>query len=761
MTQRSRTSLSGFLFATALALGAATVAGDARAACGADGQAPCTTAAAAKSSSNPFCPAGTFHDPRNGGECWSCPSGYTRSAAAVTAGNACYIPAGEKLSGATRHNKTAFAWDCKGGTFWDGYEGGYCWSCPSGYNRTANHIKGGNACSAGVPEQRSVATYKAKWGCPSGTFFDPRNGGECWTCSAGYNRNLNPVANADACTAQAPCNSGLKLASGVCVTTDASGRPRTCGHLNQRPCTVVEFIPSCEKGLTEVGGNGRCITDNIAANIIGTLNAAIDPSRAARIKADAANAARQFDAFLVQLKSGMNRVASDAAASAALKRIETAIRTRRLDPQSQADMQLLGSKLGLLAGQAGSIVPANVAKSSFGVFVQVSSAAIVGVSEGYAMIMNTAPAAGTFQIGLIQALGGSLGPSVGASAQVGIFWQPGTIDDAPGASVGLGVEASAGVGGAVGVTWNVSEGMEKKPDAWTQAIPGFQVAFSPGAKLSAAASGGWTTLLQKWEVAAAPSPAPTPAPAPAPPPTAAPAPAAASIVADWGYLYGVQPNGDLWAYRLDAGGKFGYSGKIGHGWSALKIVTAGNTGELFAVAANGDLLYYKHDANLAWQVSGRKVGNGWAGMKWVFAGGNHGDQRVVFAVDGGGTLRDYRFGGGAMASISSSVIGTGWGGFTQVFAGGNGAVYAIDTGGRLLKYQYNLANTAQTPSPQVIGSGWNVYRRVFAGSNGAIFGVDAAGKLFYYRDRGAGGVAGPEPVGTGFSLANLTAMLRW
>lgn len=29
-----------------------------------------------------------FHDPRNGGECWSCPSGYNRTVFPVTANNA-------------------------------------------------------------------------------------------------------------------------------------------------------------------------------------------------------------------------------------------------------------------------------------------------------------------------------------------------------------------------------------------------------------------------------------------------------------------------------------------------------------------------------------------------------------------------------------------------------------------------------------------------------------------------------------------------
>ncbi|MCF8199262.1 MAG: hypothetical protein K9J42_10875, partial [Sulfuritalea sp.] len=366
----------------------------AHAACGADGQSACTTTAASKSSTKPFCPSGAFPDPRNGGECWSCPGGYTRSGAAVTASNACYIPAGEKLSSASRHQKTPWAWDCKGGRFWDGYQGGYCWSCPGGYNRTGNHIKGGNACSASVPEKRSTATYRSKIGCPGGTAFDPRNNGECWSCPPGYNRNANAVTGGAACTAQSACNSGLKLISGKCVSTDASGRPTTCGHLNQRPCTVTEFLPSCDKDLTELGGKGKCITDTIVKDAMaGAAKFAADAARKfdegvngatrAAAKLAANNAVRKFNPFLRDLKKRMDGFGANE--KAALDRIVKTIRSGKVDRQAQQDMRMIGAKLGLLAGQAGAIVPDNVKHSSFGVFFQDSAAAVVGVAAGYSM----------------------------------------------------------------------------------------------------------------------------------------------------------------------------------------------------------------------------------------------------------------------------------------------------------------------------------------------------------------------------------------
>jgi len=55
------------------------------------GSAPMSVVAAkAKYHSKVGCKKGTFHDPRKGGECWSCPRGYSRSASAVTKKKACH-----------------------------------------------------------------------------------------------------------------------------------------------------------------------------------------------------------------------------------------------------------------------------------------------------------------------------------------------------------------------------------------------------------------------------------------------------------------------------------------------------------------------------------------------------------------------------------------------------------------------------------------------------------------------------------------------
>jgi hypothetical protein len=89
------------------------------------------------------CKKGEIWDPINGGECWTC-SGKQRTIFAVTSNKACEKPAGESLKKASLKSKNAFS--CAKGTFFDPRKGGECWSCPSGYSRTLAAVTAGDAC---------------------------------------------------------------------------------------------------------------------------------------------------------------------------------------------------------------------------------------------------------------------------------------------------------------------------------------------------------------------------------------------------------------------------------------------------------------------------------------------------------------------------------------------------------------------------------------------------------------------------------------
>jgi len=146
------------------------------------------------------CPPGSFMDPTRGGECWSCPSGYDRSAAPVEWADACVKPAKENFKKVNRHGRATgfFGTDCPSGQFWDAKDG-HCYSCPSGYNRTGYSITDSRACSQLVPAQQSKATLNGKVQCQGNEIFDLINGGECWSCPEAADRTVYPINGSRAC----------------------------------------------------------------------------------------------------------------------------------------------------------------------------------------------------------------------------------------------------------------------------------------------------------------------------------------------------------------------------------------------------------------------------------------------------------------------------------------------------------------------------------------------------------------------------------
>jgi hypothetical protein len=150
------------------------------------------------------CEKGEFWDPRNGGECWSCSKGTRRTAYAVNSAKACVRPAYEKFKKAKKKRKNSrIGQGCPKGQFWDVKGGngllGACYTC-SGYRRTGYAVTHKKSCAKMVKEKLQKAAFKRKWACKAGMFYDPRKGGQCWTCPRNYFRTVNPVTHAKACT---------------------------------------------------------------------------------------------------------------------------------------------------------------------------------------------------------------------------------------------------------------------------------------------------------------------------------------------------------------------------------------------------------------------------------------------------------------------------------------------------------------------------------------------------------------------------------
>lgn len=90
------------------------------------------------------CPRGQFWDPN--GSCWSCPANSSRSVHAVTSDRAC----ARAVPVVRMHAIAAGSLACPSDSFFDRIDGGTCWRCPNGYSRTASQVKAGDACAASL-----------------------------------------------------------------------------------------------------------------------------------------------------------------------------------------------------------------------------------------------------------------------------------------------------------------------------------------------------------------------------------------------------------------------------------------------------------------------------------------------------------------------------------------------------------------------------------------------------------------------------------
>jgi hypothetical protein len=236
--------------------------------CGKFGQPACSVSRAVLAGRKPAgCAAGSFFDPIDGGTCWSCPADFVRHVTHVKAGDACIRPPGVAHARATRHGKGRglLGIDCLKGQFPD--PNGFCFSCPQGYTRTASAVTAGDACVRPMGAAIARASFKKSLACAPGSFFDLVDGGTCWRCPSGYGRTLAHVKAPNACAvdlvagahkALGRCADGLVNVGGVCA------RKGECGALGQRPCQLTERLPSCNKGLAEDFLKHRCVEDQVA-----------------------------------------------------------------------------------------------------------------------------------------------------------------------------------------------------------------------------------------------------------------------------------------------------------------------------------------------------------------------------------------------------------------------------------------------------------------------------------------------------------------
>lgn len=197
-----------------------------------------------------------FYDLIWGGTCWQAPvdngrGAWVRSAAAVDRDDAFWRVPRETTAAATKVKRTAWAWECPAGSFWDGHDWGGCWTCPASHpRRTAAAVWAGNACAATLNETRR-ARFVGFNGCPRpdpaamglkgrrmpGRPFLDIAGGGCYAC---------PTADED----------------GNILVTERNGSPV---YGDNKACTILfkwKPNPYPEPGLAGIGGVREILAEN-------------------------------------------------------------------------------------------------------------------------------------------------------------------------------------------------------------------------------------------------------------------------------------------------------------------------------------------------------------------------------------------------------------------------------------------------------------------------------------------------------------------
>lgn len=740
--------------------------------CGALDEPICTIAKATKQAKKPYCPRGSFWDIGKG-KCYSCGSGYNRTVFSVTSSKACEKPAYtarrkaqdkgkkycKKWTGGGCENtflgricapKICTNEGCPSGAFFD-IGKGRCYSC-NGYDRTIFSVTSNKACEKAFNPAFRKAKDRGKIGCPSGSFFDPRKGGECWSCPKGYDRGVSAVTSSNACGAKTACKSGLRQVGLFC---EKPGRPKYCGRENQRACRVWEHIPSCVGGMMESPKQGgKCIKPPKGVDPFwGTMAEAAEMVWAAIRSDDAAcmRATRNMQPtgvpFGSSLKGGvfagqcMREITAGTICEARgvidvmESIIEFAVEAGKgggsdlLEGMRQEYVKQRKSSVCRKAeSDAGKSIPAGPLKAAL---VEVTGsmcgmALMAGGETARDMVcLAKATNAGVFALGDGRATKQScanLGRAIGKTVETAVLF---------------GVTSKVG---KPAKKWIKKRHLEKKASKFKKDRRGrikledmkklverertidrillagkmfgiLKVGFDSSRKVAHIKEciADWSAK-EKFSAGA---------------PVKSPAKARDSEL-----LYGVDSRGDLLFYELSkSDGWLQTQRAIGKGWGGFKNVFPGRRGVLYAVGKNGNLYLYRYDHRKGrWAVSNKEIGKGWGRFKHLFSGGK-GD---IYAVDASGQLLLYKFSEARGFTTGAVKIGSGFAKFKHVLAGGNGIVYAIDRKGNFLVYRHNTKNEWEIDG-KVISGGWNVFQKVFSTGRGRIFVTRPDGKLYAYR----------------------------
>ncbi len=280
-------------------------------------------------------------DLSSGIQCWSCDTQYERSVFDINGDKACRRPPREEFDDAKWHRDNTYAGQgCPGSQIWDLKRNddkgllGACWSCKSGFERTGHSIAGNKACVNKYSEKWDKANKHGKATCSAGQDFDPRNGGECWKCDTGAVRNANAVTDAKSCTGVieakykradfknkfailAPCPTGQFFDprnGGECWSCPAPSFRSVAAVTDKKACTdkPLEFFATDAQGLCRsiIGGlnKGEKGLEEISKLIDPVMNTIRRPlDNAVATVSRQINSPAELDALLNQVASKIDK----------------------------------------------------------------------------------------------------------------------------------------------------------------------------------------------------------------------------------------------------------------------------------------------------------------------------------------------------------------------------------------------------------------------------------------------------------------------
>ncbi|MBF0422231.1 MAG: hypothetical protein HQL73_04495 [Magnetococcales bacterium] len=266
--------------------------------------------------------------------------------------------------------------------------------------------------------------------------------------------------------------------------------------LSSLASSIGKFVTS---EVSILAAYAKSTYSSVANDVVSGYNASVAALKAAYTAAIEAALRAAGNAFLSDAKTALNNLQSaltnlDSTGKDAITRIRRAIPSGQFSSQSAADMKTLASKLGMAAGKN---IPKNVVNSSWGVPLGGGAGKLIfGVEGDVAFVMNVqANSDGKYSCGILTTAGGSLGLSAqaetNAEAGAGIIWQPGTITENQGWSVGFGVSGGVAQGFGAGLSWGVSQGMSGAANA----IPGIEINATTNTGVDASFKAGYSKLI--------------------------------------------------------------------------------------------------------------------------------------------------------------------------------------------------------------------------------------------------------------------------